>query len=238
MALSPGSLSFGGRRFLCSVFFRNIAEEESVPACSPAAKRTLRRAAPAQSYLDVETTISFKVSLFHTAQCLFFEKRGYFADWVSADLTLNLSQYSTPNIPPSPYDIRFGLPSDKVHAQISNAVEEVDSDWISYFAVPNAPVFAAWRNENLAGFLLLDDHADVPYCPFDARVGTIGCVGVLPAYRKQGIGLRMVDAATRELIARGCAWAHIGYTHLSHWYGRIGYQVCMEFWMGEKRLLN
>ncbi len=168
----------------------------------------------------------------------FFEKRGYFADWVSADLTLNLSQYSTPNIPPSPYDIRFGLPSDKVHAQNSNAVEEVDSDWISYFAVPNAPVFAAWRNENLAGFLLLDDHADVPYCPFDARVGTIGCVGVLRDYRKQGIGLRMVDAATRELIARGCAWAHIGYTHLSHWYGRIGYQVCMEFWMGEKRLLN
>ena len=139
MALSPGSLSFGGRRFLCSVFFRNIAEEESVPACSPAAKRILRRAAPAQSYLDVETTISFKVSLFHTAQCLFFEKRGYFADWVSADLTLNLSQYSTPNIPPSPYDIRFGLPSDKVHAQISNAVEEVDSDWISYFAV-----FCCW----------------------------------------------------------------------------------------------
>ena len=167
----------------------------------------------------------------------FFEKHGYTADWVSADLTMPLGSYVTPSIPACPPDVRFGMLQAGFRKDLPAAVNAVDPDWTSYFMMPDAPVFAALQGGALAGFLLLNEHADTPFFPQNVRGGTIGCVGVLPGYRKRGTGLRMVDAATRELAIRGVSWAHIGYTHLAHWYGKLGYKVCMEFWMGKKALM-
>lgn len=61
------------------------------------------------------------------------------------------------------------------------------------------------------------------------KVGSIGCVGTLPQYREQGIGLRMVELATLYLKNAGCDKSYVSYTHIERWYQKLGYQVFARF---------
>ena len=49
-----------------------------------------------------------------------------------------------------------------------------------------------------------------------------------------GIGLAMVAHATQILNEAGCDKSFIHYTALDKWYGRLGYETCMAFALGEK----
>ena len=72
-------------------------------------------------------------------------------------------------------------------------------------------------------------------CPKQAaKHGSIGCVGTVPEYREKGIGLAMVAHATQILKEAGCDKSFIHYTALEKWYGRLGYETCMAFVLGEK----
>ncbi|MBR5226313.1 MAG: GNAT family N-acetyltransferase, partial [Clostridia bacterium] len=61
------------------------------------------------------------------------------------------------------------------------------------------------------------------------RIGAPGCVGTIPAYRRQGIGLKLVQNATAILKQRGYDLSYIHYTGVGHWYARLGYQTILKW---------
>jgi ribosomal protein S18 acetylase RimI-like enzyme len=80
---------------------------------------------------------------------------------------------------------------------------------------------ATWRKNGVLWDELLGD-----------AVGGIGCVGVSESHRGQGIGLAMVARATELLKERNCNTGFIGWTTLTDWYAKLGFQPWREYLMG------
>ena len=55
------------------------------------------------------------------------------------------------------------------------------------------------------------------------------CVGTVPEYRRQGIGLKMVQNVTQILKEKGYALGYIHYTGVGHWYAKLGYQTLVKW---------
>ena len=51
----------------------------------------------------------------------------------------------------------------------------------------------------------------------------------IPEYRKKGIGLEMVRRATMLLKEENFDISWIHYTHLRHWYEKLGYLTILEW---------
>lgn len=64
------------------------------------------------------------------------------------------------------------------------------------------------------------------------KVGGPGCVGTLPEYRNQGIGLIMVERVTQILKEEGFDYSYIHYTGVAPWYGKLGYKTIVR-WTGK-----
>ena len=63
------------------------------------------------------------------------------------------------------------------------------------------------------------------------KIGGPGCVGTVPEYRRQGIGLRLVQLATGILKDQGYDLSYIHYTAVAPWYAKLGYQTVLK-WNG------
>jgi GNAT superfamily N-acetyltransferase len=169
----------------------------------------------------------------------FFEKRGYHADWTSADMSMALSSFDMTSLIPPPAGIIFGYAVMSDAGQLTEAVASVIPSWLPYFR-EMTNVFTAKQNGQIIGFELLTlDSGRTPLTEgitYDrnVRTGEIGCVGVIPSKRGFGVGLNMVARGTLELIKQNCEVGFIGYTHLEHWYAKLGYRTCVNFWMGQK----
>lgn len=159
----------------------------------------------------------------------FFTKRGYTLNERVAEM------YGTPDMLRSApaaegADFKFcrgsGLPE---------AVAAVERDWVQYF--DGGEIFCGYSGGKIASFCLLDDDVD---CLFSdgTRVGSIGCVGTVPEFRRRGIGLKMVELAARELYSRGCEKIFIHYTGVYEWYAKIGFRTGIMLRLGGKNLLN
>ena len=61
------------------------------------------------------------------------------------------------------------------------------------------------------------------------NIGGPGCVGTIPEYRRRGIGLEMVRLATEILRNDGFDLSWIHYTHLEHWYMKLGYKPVLKW---------
>ena len=96
-------------------------------------------------------------------------------------------------------------------------------------------VFCGYSGGKIASFCILDDDVD---CLFSdgTRVGSIGCVGTVPPFRRRGIGLKMVELAARELYRRGCDKIFIHYTGVYDWYAKIGFKTGIMLRLGGKKL--
>ena len=86
-------------------------------------------------------------------------------------------------------------------------------------------VFCAFDRDEIASFCILEDWGNRE----GFRFGGPGCVGTVPEYRKQGIGLEMVRRATNVLIEDGFDISWIHYTHLPQWYEKLGYQTILQW---------
>ena len=151
----------------------------------------------------------------------FLKKHGYAASNGCVEMELDLKDFSAESADMSfPEDTEYRLYSGDRTALLE-AVEKVDPDWVEYFRYAE-DVFAAYYKGRLAGMCILgfDDLCLVSGDGF--KTGNIGCVGVVPEFRRKGIGLAMVARAAELLKSRNCANAFIHYTHLENWYGRLG----------------
>lgn len=122
-----------------------------------------------------------------------------------------------------PFHITFGMYSGDVKA-LQEAVALVDEDWVQYFQEGDK-VFCAFDGDRVASFCILDDFGEYQ----GLRVGAPGCVGTVPAFRKQGIGLKLVQKATAILKEKGYDLSWIHYTHVGHWYARVGYKTVIRW---------
>lgn len=162
----------------------------------------------------------------------FFQNHGYTATRISADLIMDLKDFSLEAcaVSQSPKDIIFRYAEKSDHEALLFAVNEVAPDWCRYFENTENSVLLATENNEPIGFCIVEKNGT----PYSKNTGGIGCVGVVPRTRNRGIGLQMVANATADLKNVGCEKAFIGFTDLVDWYGKLGYRIWMRFWMGSK----
>lgn len=164
-------------------------------------------------------------SLFDSMHPGFFDEPGIKnlpEDREFAELILDLRRTAPEPVPyPCPDDITFGVYHGEIE-KITEAVGLVDEEWIRYFLEGNR-VFCAFDGDSIAAFCILEDWG----MQDGLHIGGPGCVGTLPEYRKKGIGLEMVRHATNILSEEGFDISWIHYTHLRHWYEKLGYQTVL-----------
>lgn len=157
-----------------------------------------------------------------------FEQRlgcRFCEDGIFAEMSLGLGDYQEKTTPIA--GITYGFYSGPISA-LREAVGKVEPEWVQYFT-EDSRVFCGFAGERLVSFCSLSEDGDCPLAVPGVRVGSIGCVGTLPEYRGRQIGLRMVDLATVLLQNEGFHKAYISYTHIDHWYAKLGYQTFARF---------
>ena len=163
----------------------------------------------------------------------FFEResiRSLPLEDVSEEQILDLHAFSPDALSiPCPEKITFGFYQGEM-APLHEAVRSVSKGWAQYFT-PDKDIYCAFDGEKIASFCLLDDFGQYQ----GLRIGGPGCVGTVPAYRRQGIGLKMVQKGTAILKERGYDLSYIHYTGVGRWYERLGYETLM-FWNAAGRV--
>lgn len=165
----------------------------------------------------------------------FFEKRGYVLSGNIAEMLLDTDNFSPDTLPLNvPDGVSFGYYNGS-HAELENAVARVEEDWVRYFP-SNENVFCGFCGGKIASFCNTDGSAVCMLSGEGKTVGSIGCVGTLPEYRRRGIGLKMTALAAYELKKRGCRRIFIHYTHVYDWYARLGAKPFLFVRLGGKEL--
>lgn len=160
----------------------------------------------------------------------FFEKHGYKFGGKLAEMCGDVRKISG-DAGSIPDNVSFGY-FDGDKKVLESAIAEVDGDWVQYFC--EGDVFCAFCGGRIASFCILGDDETCMLSDSENKIGSIGCVGTVPAFRKRGIGLNMVALASKELEARGCDKIFIHYTHVYDWYARLGYKTFLWVRLGRK----
>lgn len=142
-----------------------------------------------------------------------------------AEMYIDLSGYNEQTKPIENVVYQF---YDGQMDDMKQAVNLVDKEWVQYFN-NRQNIFCGYVENQLASFCLIDIDVDCMISTDNCKVGSIGCVGTLPQYRKNGIGLRMVDLATVYLKEKNCDKSYVSYTHIDKWYEKLGYQTFARF---------
>ena len=162
-------------------------------------------------------------------QCGFFERRGYSFGGLVAEMSGG-SELRLNDLPRSGAEFRLVSGSD---SRVLEAVRSVDADWAQYF--PGTETLCAFVGGGIASFCILgtDELCILSGC---GRMGSVGCVGTVPAYRRRGIGLEMVADGSRRLLERCCERIFIHYTAVYDWYAGLGYRTELMLRLGGKEL--
>ncbi len=165
--------------------------------------------------------------LFNSMHPGFFQEEGICTmprDWVFTELVMDLRE-NLPCVTPS--HCLNGITFGEYHGELAalrDAVHQVDEDWVQYFKEGNR-FYCAFDGERIIAFCNLADMGQFQ----GLHIGGPGCVGTIPEFRRQGIGLEMVRLATETLRQDGFDLSWIHYTHLAHWYRKLGYQPVLRW---------
>lgn len=166
----------------------------------------------------------------------FFEKYGYRADEILMNMGLSLAGFDITKLKlREPENVIFRLAKETDQAALLLAVKEAEPEFLPFFADYDGVTMLALAEQKIIGFQMLDvDGARFKIASPGGRSGSIGCVGIIPDARGQGIGLRMVAEGANWLKEQGSVSAHLLYVGLKDWYERIGFQPTSRQWMGKK----
>ena len=156
----------------------------------------------------------------------FFEKHGYRTDYETANMELSKENYrgKLTGEFPAPGGVTFRFSNDGDKEKILKAVDSVDTGWTGIFREADEAVLIAEVNGEIAGFELVSDTGGL-FMKEGIKHGCIGCVGVVPKYRRQGIGLAMTAYGSDYLISLGCEFIQLLFLVRINWYGKLGYEV-------------
>lgn len=167
------------------------------------------------------------VELFNTLHPGFFDQeniRSLPLEDVSEEQILDLHTFSPDAVKVNyPAHITFGMYHGDIE-RLRQAVAKVDEDWVQYFNQADQ-VYCAMDGNEVVSFCLLDEFGEYK----GLRVAGPGCVGTVPSARGQGIGLKMVQNATQILKEQGFDLSYIHFTHVSHWYAKLGYETILRW---------
>ena len=170
-------------------------------------------------------------ALFHLMHPGFFEKeyiKNMDSNEAFEEQILALSAFDVHALKiPVPEGITFGFFQGE-SGNLQAAVREVEEDWIQYFGKEDR-VFCAFCNGRVVSFCLIDRMGEYDLDGMHVKIAGPGCVGTVPAYRKKGIGLKLVQLATEILKNEGYDYSYIHYTGVGHWYARLGYQTILRW---------
>ncbi|MBR6571020.1 MAG: GNAT family N-acetyltransferase [Clostridia bacterium] len=164
---------------------------------------------------------------FHQLFPGFFDReyiRNLPKDAVAEELVIDLHSFNAADVVLTcPEHITFGMFDGDIN-ELRAAVREVDESWLEYFNEGDS-IYCAFDGDKVVSFCLVDEFGTYN----GLRVGGPGCVGTIPSYRRQGIGLKMVQNATVILQEDGFDISHIHYTGVGPWYAHMGYQVVLRW---------
>lgn len=163
----------------------------------------------------------------------FFKKRGYTLSGDFTEMELPLRDFAAPQAK-LVENAEFRFYNGDIEA-LRAAVAEVDEEWVQYFD-DDGCFFCCLVGSELASFCIIGDDEACLLSDGTSRIGSIGCVGTVPKFRKKGLGLQMVALGAEWLKSRGCDSVFIHYTHLCNWYARLGAEVFLRFAAAEKEL--
>ena len=139
-----------------------------------------------------------------------------------------------------PENITFGWYQGDAQKLIK-AVAEVEESWTQFdifrtgervfcamVQVPDPEKPGIIKNE-IASFCIVEDMGTHEIAGRKIKIGGPGCVGTVPAFRRKGIGLKMVQEATQILKEEGFEISWIHWTGVGHWYARLGYQRMFQW---------
>lgn len=153
----------------------------------------------------------------------FFEKCGYEISGRFEEMSRTVQDFSaSEHHIPVPNGASFGWYSG-TEEPLLRAVAEVDKDWVGYFR--GAEVFCGYYEGEVACFCIVEPDSVCLISDGESKVGVIGCVGTVPRFRRNGMGLKMVALAMEELKKQGCGKCFIHYTAVAHWYARLGFRT-------------
>ena len=161
----------------------------------------------------------------------FFEKRGYTFGEEIAEMYGNSGELRLDVKQPDGVEFRYEPGGSE---RLKHAVSAVDEDWVQYFS--DGEIFCAYCGGEIAAFCIVEDDVDCIFSDGTVRVGSVGCVGTVPKFRRQGIGLTMVARASQQLIRSGCGRIFIHYTAVYDWYAKLGYKTGLWVRLGGKEL--
>ena len=107
---------------------------------------------------------------------------------------------------------------------IKEAVRKVEKDWVQYFNKDEL-MFCGFDGDKIVSFCKITDQGIID----GIHIGDPGCVGTIPEYRKQGIGLELVRLATKLLKDDGFDISWIHGTPVPNWYTKLGYKPVLRW---------
>ena len=144
--------------------------------------------------------------------------------WFCEDMALALDEWDLADYDlPAPSNIRF----ERFHGDLESlhkAVLAVDDGWVQYYT-EDSPAYVAYDGDKVVSFATISDMGTYK----GLKIGGPGCVGTIPEYRKQGIGLKVVGAVTKILKEEGYDVSYIFYTGVAKWYAKLGYQTVTKW---------
>lgn len=160
----------------------------------------------------------------------FFKKHGYTLGGCFNEMSLELANFTAPQYE-APAGAEFCFYKGNIE-DMRRAVADVDDEWVQYFNEDGLFYVCMMGNEIASFYIVGEDECCL--LSDGRRVGSVGCVGTVPKFRRNGLGLQMVALASQHLKDIGCERVFIHYTHLDKWYGKLGAQIFLRFITAEK----
>lgn len=176
----------------------------------------------------------------------FFSKRGYIHSWGDSecvDMSMPLADFhATTALPGDCIDgvtYRFAQPADRLDTL--SCVQDACPEFVPYYeaddqygASDRSRILIAVKDGQVCGALMVSNGTESP------DVGSVGCTVTRTAHQGHGIATNMVKIGTHYLQTLGLTTGFLGYTYTAivPMYAKSGYQVCMSYWMGKKKLCN
>lgn len=166
----------------------------------------------------------------------FFRKYGYKESWISYDMTIDLETYNRIEELDNKDNniiIRLGRNDWEDIEKIVRCGDMLDG-WGEFYRNASEVLVAELEGE-IIGAVIVEPQSSI-FSKSLEDAGVFACLGVLEEYRNLGIGMKLCQEALCSLKSSGCKVCHIGYTWLDWWYGKLGAEKYVNYWMGEKVL--
>lgn len=176
----------------------------------------------------------------------FFKKYGYTHSWGDCgcfDMSQLLKdfEYNEHSIGDTINEITYRWATISDLDNIEKCVSDAQESFVSYYQNKKlyekntkTPVLIAIKDDEVLGTLMVCIETE------GRDRGSVGCTTTVHKHRGKGIASNMVKLGTKHLKDVGLSKAFLGYTYtdIVNLYGRAGYNVCMEYYMGEKSLIK